>query len=1309
MKNLILYIFLFCFLFSPYDIRAQLNVRSTFLSSSNGLKADYIRMVVQDPRGYIWMGATTGLIRYDGYSAELITPDNTENRRLMLDERIQAMEIWQGRFVWLMVRGNKHCCYDTKTDRFVDYTGNETYEEAFRYYYILDNGELWLSDNKTSCKVIRYDGNKFSSEKFPIDKLPKEARPELPTAYAGLMRDGRDLLRDNRGNLVVVSYEGEIWYICRKTNRMIHLTGIYNSELLRLNGSPRYSIITDKDGVIWISAYGNGLFAHNPKTGRTTHFINNGSNMSPIQTNYIIRLFEDKAGDIWACQENMGVAVLRKQNSDIERIYFTTSERIDHTNSIHLLVRVGGKIFIGNRYNGLKIADGVLGNIKDIHIADDDIVALCPDKSGNIWMGTRKNGVLAGKMHFMHDDNPGSLSKGKISDIACDRKGRMWVSLFDGGVDMAMPDGKGGYVFRHFFNGEERVSHPRKMLVDHYGNIWLCSDNGIYVFNPDRLMADPKAYRHYDLRRNPKETNEAHCITETSGHQVITGTAGIGIVVFDNTKPDSARLMRHYTSDDGLPNNNVHQVIEDREGCIWMGTDHGLGRFDQKTKRIMSIMPANTLQGNMFIENAACMLEDGRLAFGSRHGIAVINPRSVVQRKPLFRLRMTNIDINGVNIREYDNGNLAAMMNTGEGIELAHNENSLVFYFSDFEYDEGETSKFTYRLKGYDDEWMPMTTMHFATYRNLPPGDYVMEVKAQNSNGEWNKTVIQMPVSILPPLWRTWWAYLIYIVFITVVGYTAYRSVKRTNALRNRIKVEQQLTEFKMQFFTNISHEFRTPLTIIRGAAERMRTLDNVPADMKQPLSSMQKSSKRLLRMINQLLEFSKMHENKLHLAVEDTEVVGFVREIYSTFKDMAETKHISYQFTTNVKTFNMPVDRSYLDKIAYNLISNAFKYTPSHRDITVRVKEEKGRMLLIVEDTGIGITKEKQKELFERFNQSAFSRNSIGIGLHLTHELVRVHHGSIAYAENPKGGSIFTVALPADPALYPEEEHMKTDNAVAKEEEDSMYGRRETEYLEAPAIPFNDQSVLIVEDDSDVREYLVRELQHYFNIESANDGHEALEKIKGQKPDLVVTDALMPIMDGYELLAKIRQNSEWDDIPVIMLTALSSEADEIKGIKAGAEAYIRKPFSPNVLITRISKILEQRAKLKISYAQEVKDDKAAMPNIITDERDHKLREQMDAWLQVHLSDTQLSVDSFAESFGYGRSKFFKRVKELTGMTPNEYIRNARMAKAVELLADEHMTIAEVAFMVGFEDQYYFSKAFKQYYGMPPSQYRKGK
>ena len=1255
MKKLVLSTFLF---FVGINIAvADIALRARFLSANNGLGTNYARVILQDSIGYIWIGSTDGLVRYDGNSADILTLNETAKRKLMPDYRIQDMKLWKERFLLIRVRGRKYGCYDICADKFVDFSGD--YEKV------------------------------FSKQKIDVSRLS-----------AGIPGDAEVTL-DNRGNTIAMSRKGDIWHIDAKSRQVTHITGVYSEELLRLNGSPRFGVVTDKDGLIWISTYGNGLFVYDCKEGKKTHYLKTTGNIVPIQTNYLTYIYEDREGNIWVCQENMGVAVISKQTSSTETMFFDSPENMGHANSIHLLKNVNGIMYIGNRYNGLKLADG---NLQNLHVAsryDDDVVVVCQGKDGTLWMGTRNSGVYNGNRQYRHDKNvSASLSDGKISDILCDKKGRIWISIFNGGVDMAEPDGKGGYSFRHFFTGDDAIETPRQMVTDHHGYIWLSSDNGFYVFNPDHLIENPKAYKHLHVDENVIQLDAVHCFMEDSKHRILVGTQGSGLAIMDNSKVGEPQLKNVYTTKDGLPNNNIQQLIEDRDGYIWIGTDHGLSRYDTNKKTFISFLTSDFLQGNMFVENAACRLADGRLAFGSRYGIAIIDPHNLPTSKRVFKPRITDIDINGVSIYQQEDGVLASRLMLMQELTFNYKQNSLTFYFSDFNYNEERNTKYSYRLTGYDDEWSPLSTTPFVTYKNLPPGDYTFELKVQGANGEVSELAVSLPIVIQPPFWATWWAYILYLVIVIVFGYYLWRNFQ----LSNRIKVEKQLTEFKMQFFTNISHEFRTPLTIIRGATERMKDSDKIPADMKQPVSSIRKSANRLMRLINQLMEFSKMHEGKLRLSVEETEVVGFLRDIYSIFRDMAENKNIDYQFTTNVKSYLMYVDRDKLDKIAYNIISNAFKYTPSQGSVKVSLHFDEGHCVIAVADTGIGIAKDKQQELFARFNQSTFAKDSIGIGLHLSNELARLHHGSITYSENPGGGSIFTVTLPTDKSIYSPEEFMTEGNNLLSNESSV---NQTYDYKEVSGVPMNDLRVLIVDDDYDVREYLCNELQHFFQCDGACDGDEALIKIQENRPDLIISDVIMPGMNGYELTKKLRSDQTTSDIPIILLTALSSEEKHAKGLSSGADAYIAKPFSMQLLIARCTQLLEQRNQLKLNYAKEV-ISKPETPAIIVEEQDRKLRAQLDNWISQHLKDSNLNIDLFAEKMGYGRTTFYKKVKKLTGKTPNDYIKTLRMERAVELLKDDTLTVAQVSYDIGIEDPYYFSKTFKAFYGISPTQYRKG-
>ncbi|MBO5592420.1 MAG: response regulator [Prevotella sp.] len=1283
----------------PVGIYSQtgIHVRSRQLNAENGLSTNYVRSIVQDPSGYLWMGTTNGLIRYDGYTAELLTPDSVRNK-LLFDERVLSLELWLDRFIWIKLRGRKYSCYDTQDNQFVDYTGENTAGESFQYSQIYNNGELWLFDPKTGCKVVRFDGKHFSSQRKKYSDLPKHKAPFIPSVLADhLSGKNYEIIKDNRNNQIVILESGELWHIDNKKNRIIHLLNIYSKELVRLNGKPRFGVVTDKDGLIWISTYGNGLFIHDPKSGETTHFLKtNSSNTIPIHTNYLLNIYEDRAGNIWVCQENMGVTCISKQKIHTDIINFSPENYFDHSNSIHLLSRVGNRIYVGNRYNGLKIADGILNFMQDGKSYGDDIVVACQDHAGTVWLGSRQSGIYVNGKNLHHDsNNPESLTRSKISDIACDSQGRIWISLFDGGVDLAVPDGRGSYTFRHFFTGKHAILHPRKLLLDHGGYMWVTSDVGLFVFRPEGLIKNSAAYQRLHVNSNTPESDEIHCIYEDSRHAVVVGTVGSGVAVFDNRNPGHAKLYQTFSTENGLPNNNIQQVIEDDKGYLWVGTDHGLARYDTKEMRTISLLPANTPQGNMFVENAVCRLDDGRLAFGSRLGIVVLDPHTVTINKLLFQLRITSFEVNGA---------------PSSTTSLSHNNNSLVFRFSCFEYNEGVVMRYTYRLKGFDKEWSPLSKDNYATYKNLRPGEYTFEVRAQNSDGEWNETAIHLPITIHPPFWNTWWAYLIYLLLATALGFTVLRHLKRINDLRNRIKVEKELTEFKLQFFTNISHEFRTPLTIIRGAVERIGQAKEIPADIKLPVSLLQKSTDRMMRLVNQLLEFRKMQENKLALALEEADIITFVKDIHFTFHQTAESKHISYVFQPFAHHYQMFFDKNFVDKIVYNLLSNAFKYTMSHHSIITRITidEQSQTISIKVEDTGIGIPEEKRKELFTRFNQSIYQAGSMGIGLNLTHELVKVHHGTITYQENPKGGSIFTVTLPTDKAVYAEYDFLVADNQLLVESDGHEQGKSLTGYKEMKPKPMNRQTILIVEDDNDIQEYLRHEIGRFFNVDLANNGMEAMERIRVQCPDLIISDVKMPVMNGYELTRKVKSDKETANIPIILLTAMTSEEKQMKGIEYGADAYFTKPFNTKLLIAQCKQLIEQRNTLRDQYVKEPAAQQEPTAEIITNAQDKRFKDTLETWIANHYSDANINIDALAENMKYGRTTFFKKVKKATGMTPNDYVRSYRMKKAAELITDDTLTVAEISYKVGFDDPYYFSKSFKAFHGVSPTQYRKG-
>lgn len=535
--------------------------------------------------------------------------------------------------------------------------------------------------------------------------------------------------------------------------------------------------------------------------------------------------------------------------------------------------------------------------------------------------------------------------------------------------------------------------------------------------------------------------------------------------------------------------------------------------------------------------------------------------------------------------------------------------------------------------------------------------------------------------------------------------YVAFCLIRNFNNLRNRIQVETQLTEYKLMFFTNISHEFRTPLTMIQGALEKIESLNKIPKEMVYPIQLMNKSTNRMLRLINQLLEFRKMQNNKLSLMLEETDVMVFFYDIYRSFKETADDKQIDFHFAPSTSSYKMFVDQSKLDKIVYNLLSNALKYTPKGGKVVfaIIVNEEVGKLFISVSDNGVGIPKEKQGELFSRFMQSGFSHNSVGIGLHLTYELVNVHKGSISFDENEGGGSVFTVILPLDSSVYG-----KNDFLVSSilQEESFVHEQCDT-YLtvnhdSVTPDPLNKKRILIIEDDGDVRKFLETELGIYFEIISEPDGLSGLQKAQSFEVDLIICDVLMPGMNGFDVTRKLKRDFETSHIPIILLTAMSTSENKLEGVESGADAYITKPFSSRLLLARIFQLIEQREKLKRKFSN---DPAMTSQALCSTELDRKFGEKLQTILEKQLDNPEFTIEDFASAVGVSRAAFFRKVKGVTGYTPNEYMRILRMKRAMELLQEGIYNVSEIAYKVGMNDPLYFSKCFKSHFGAPPSAY----
>ena len=1248
------------------------------------LSSDEVLFVYEsnDSPGHVWIGTRQGLWKYH-------------------EGKLEAMDTQGESWEHIFSYDQYTCIITGKKEIYRHSLSNNRLEKIASLTELGDTGVI------TGSLRLQHQWVMFTATgSYILDPVTGKLR-----RFSRLNIKNGNVTRDNKGNAWVHNYTGNVWYVNTSTGD-IKPFQFLSSEHLGYIDVERYSIIHDSRDIIWITTYGNGLFAYDLNTGGLQHFTFEVSHSSHINSNYLQYIIEDRSGGIWVSSEFSGLSHLEILNKGTLRIYPNGENASDRSNTIRMLLRgKNGNVFMANRMGTLYEYDAGLKNILRKEKFTHNVYSMCEDNEGQLWLGMRGIGLRIGPdQWYRHNSkDPGSLSNDNVYLIYRDRKGRMWIGTFGGGLNLAVKTDN-GYQFKHFFQdsyGEKRV---RVIQEDRNGMMWVGTNNGIYIFHPDSLIHAPKNYILYNHVNETFPSNEIRCLVNDHEGNMWIGTTGTGFAICNPGDDYQHLTFDCYSMKDGLPNGVIQSIVEDQDHKMWIATEYGISRFTPATKQIENYYFSSYTLGNVYSENTACINTDGRLLFGTNYGLVALDTHKVENMEKPVSTVFTGLHINGTHMLPgMEDSPLDETMSYTRELKLKHYQNSFVIAFSTFNFLSG-ASKYSYRMPPYDSEWSIPSAQNLATYRNLPPGKYQLQVKACNVAGMWGKEST-LEIIIAPPFWQTTWAYLIYLVLIGIAGYFSFHIIRNFNRLRNRIAIEKQLTEYKLEFFTNISHEFRTPLTLIQGALNKLVNIENPPKEMQRPLRTMDKSTRRMLRLINQLLEFRKMQKSKLALSLEETDVIAFLYEIFLSFKDTSESKHMDFSFEPSQPSYKMYIDKGNLDKVTYNLLSNAFKYTPSNGKIIFKVDilEDKQQLRIQVIDNGIGIPKEKRSELFKRFMQSSFSHSSVGVGLHLTHELVNVHKGSISYEDNEGGGSVFTVILPTNSEIYQEKDFLVPNQLLIEEEEQQhakefIREEKPEDTFQPPVDPLNKRKVLIIEDDTDIREFLKEEVGIYFEVEVAADGTSGFEKASTYDADLIICDVLMPGMSGFEVTRKLKNEFTTSHIPIILLTALDIEEKYQEGIESGADAYITKPFNVSLLLARIFKLIELRDKLRQKYSNE---PGLAHSIICTNDKDQKFSAKLNEVLNEHMTDTEFSVNDFAGIMGLGRTVFYKKVRGVTGYSPYEYLRVIRLKKAAEMLLTEDLTIAEVAYSVGINDPFYFSKCFKNQFGVSPSAYRK--
>lgn len=1134
-------------------------------------------------------------------------------------------------------------------------------------------------------------------------------------------------VRDKQNAVWFYNQSGVLWY-CNGIDSKIRKMSLLTTDVAVLIKSMHHSfaidnIFLDSKGIFWIATYGYGLYCYNPKSEKLTNYTNQ-SNQHSLPSNYLLSIAEDRFGNIWIGSEYAGLIRVVKNPDYVHIMRPEINNIVGKTNNVRSICEdSNGNIWIGLKNGSLYVYNSMITEGRCI-AENLNPYALVEDGQRRMWVGSKGGGIYLFDIntfkkinYFTHKDNdPTSLHDKEIFHLIKDNKERIWVASFKGGISVIIENEKGkNFIFRNFLSDKGNQSMFRYLLQDREGMIWAGSSDGLIKFDPDKLIQNPDAYTSYKMnpnQLNSLSSNDIKTIFQDREGVIWIGTAGGGLNKYVKATKKNPEHFQSFVINKGMPENYVVGMLE-YNGYLWLSSEGGLSRFNKTDYSVVTFQFAQNIYGNIFNEGAAFKRKNGTMLWGSLDGLMMFDPQKFKPDTLTPRALITGLQIDEIDWRNIDPLLKNKSITYTDNIKLSNKQNVFTIEFATLDLRNPEKNCYTYILENYDRAWSTPSHSNIATYKNLPPGKYIFKVKGTNSFGIWNEEYTSLEITITPPIWKSSIAYVLYSLMILLLFYIVFRLIIKFNRLNNAIEIEKQLTNHKLRFFTNISHEFRTPLTLIQGAVENMSELHSLPEAAYKQLAVLNRNSLNLRRLIDQLLEFRKLQNDVLKLDLEEIDIVDFSYNIYTGFRELAERRAINYLFTNAVESLFLLVDRKKLDKVIYNLLSNAFKYTPKEGTIEVLLTEEQSaqKCVIAIIDSGIGVSKDKQHLLFSRFSQINYSDSGTGIGLSLVKEFVEVHKGKVYFEDNVGGGSIFKIELSTDKNIYTGENLLtdKKDSDIIESYPDTKHFIYQS--ILEPIETINSSIIenyrlLIIDDNDDIRNFLMDGFRDRLSVDSAVDGKDGLHKAIETNPDIIICDVMMPEMDGFEVTRQLKQEFQTCHIPIILVTAHSSIEHQLEGIDSGADAYITKPFSLKYVQKRVIKLIEQRELLKKRFSKDFVIDETL---INTTEEDKTFYEKIEKILDNNYHNSLFTIEKFVELSGYGRTTFFKKVKGITGFAPNELIKIKRLTESAILLKNSGFNVSEISYKVGFEDPFYFSKCFKIHFNCTPSQYKKGR
>lgn len=858
------------------------------------------------------------------------------------------------------------------------------------------------------------------------------------------------------------------------------------------------------------------------------------------------------------------------------------------------------------------------------------------------------------------------------------------------------------------------------LMLDNDGRMWVGTMDGLMSFKNNFASVEQIDFETYrGANRVNYADSDVYALYKDEFSQIWVCVFGGGLSKLSGYDEETHKLsFKSYGWEDGLNNDVVMSIIEDDNGFLWLATEKGLSCFDRATSQVRNYDKYDGFPPVVMEESTTLKTLDGELWVGCKEGILTFSPDKLETQRFDYNTFIVGCQISNRDIRSYtDHPIIDRSITYTDRITLNHNQSMFTLEFAALNYNNQNRVSYKYILEGYEKEWHYNGKNRIASYTNVPPGKYLFRVQTLDEANPGLESFRELTVVILPPWWASWWAYVIYMIIAVALLLVAIKLSLFMIKVKNDVYIEQKLSELKIKFFTNISHELRTPLTLIQGPIQELKEKEKLSQKGMQYVDLMEKNTKQMLQLVNQILDFRKIQNGKMRLHVSLFNLNEMVDSFEKEFRVMAEENEVSFTFQLAGEDIMVWADKEKVAIVIRNIISNAFKFTPAGGNIyvTMGVSDDDRHCYVRVEDSGVGIPQSKLSEIFERFSQADNARGAYyqgtGIGLALSKEIISLHHGEI-YAESPEGkGAVFTIELqlgkehykPSEVDFYMGGETVSVPEAGSVSASAGKESEEEKEQPVDSSLP----TVLIVEDNKDLCNMLKLQLEDKFNIYMANDGVEGLKKVHLYHPDMVVTDQMMPNMDGIEMLQRIRKDFQISHIPVIILTAKGNDEAKTKAISMGANAYIIKPFSKDYLVARIEQLLNERKLFRERVWQQPEEHKEEQDTYeqFLVKKDVQFIEKIHQVIEENLDNSDFNIDTIASTIGLSRSAFFKKLKSLTGFAPVDLVKEIRLNKSIELIKNSDMSISEIAFAVGFKDSGYFSKCFRKKYDQTPREY----